>query len=94
MKNYNSMSFVPKEVDQGLHTDLINYLLHYNKESEGHYNDIHITTDGYCLIIEWSNVPYHGQWGGKFEFVDEDEFVCKNLYQKEDEDIELEEDNE
>ena len=44
-----------------------------------HYCDIHITTDGYCTIIEWENVPYNHQWGGKFVHLSEDEEVYKEI---------------
>lgn len=74
MENYNSMSFTPEEVEQGLHTKLIKYLLDYNKNCEKHYNDIHITTDGYCLIVEWTNLPYDHAWGGRFEYLEENEY--------------------
>ena len=77
--NYNSMAFTPEDVELGLHYDLLNCLLLYNAKAKDKYNDIHITSDGYCTIVEWSNIPYSGEWGGKFEFVDEDENVMKEL---------------
>ena len=70
-REYNYQAFTPEEVEEGLHLDLLNYLLDHNKKNENQYYDIHITTDGYCTIIEWTNVNYDEKYGpdGKFEFV-------------------------
>lgn len=71
MREYNSQSFTPDEVKKGLHLDLLNYLLDHNKKNETQYYDIHITTDGFCIIIEWTDVDYNQKYGpdGKFEFI-------------------------
>ena len=70
-REYNYQAFTPDEVEQGLHLDLVNYLLDHNKKNENQYYDIHITTDGYCIIIEWTDVSYDKHLGpeGKFEYV-------------------------
>ena len=72
-ESYNSASFAPEEVKKGLHLDLLQYLLSYNEKSEKNYNDIHITTDGYCVIIEWDQIPYDHSYGGTFQYVDSTE---------------------
>ena len=71
MADYNHQAFTPEEVEQGLHLDLLNYLLDHNKKNKTQYYDIHITSDGYCTIIEWTNVDYDQKFGpdGKFEYV-------------------------
>jgi len=76
-RNYNYQAFTPEEVEQGLFNDLLNYLLDHNKKNDKQYYDIHITTDGYCSIIEWTDVSYNSEYGdeGKFEFVDYDQVV-------------------
>ena len=78
MADYNSMSFLPEEAE--LAGQLIQYLLSYNTKSHDHYCDIHITTDGYCTIIEWESVPYNHQWGGKFVHINEDEDIYKEIH--------------
>ena len=77
MADYNSQAFTPEEVKKGLHLDLLNYLLDHNKKNETQYYDIHITTDGYCTIIEWTDISYDQKYGpeGKFEFVPADGYV-------------------
>lgn len=77
MRDYNSQAFTPEEVKKGLHLDLLNYLLDHNKKNETQYYDIHITTDGYCTIIEWTDVDYNQEFGpeGKFEYVPFDGYV-------------------
>ena len=78
-KNYNSQAFTPEEVQKGLHLDLIKYLLDYNSKAEGFFNDIHIDSDGYCVIIEWVQESYKEACIG-FEFVDHDEEVMKIVH--------------
>ena len=77
MKNYNSQAFTPEEVEKGLLQDLLNYLLDHNKKNDSQYYDIHITSDGYCSIVEWADVSYNQKYGpeGKFEFVDCDQVI-------------------
>lgn len=76
-REYNYQAFTPEEVEQGLHLDLLNYLLEHNKKNKNQYYDIHITSDGYCTIIEWTDVIYNQEYGpeGKFEFVPSDGYV-------------------
>ena len=76
MSKFNSQAFTPEEVKQGLHLDLINYLLDYNSKSKNYFNDIHIDSDGFCVIIEWVTETY-GDVLTSFEYVGEDEVVLK-----------------
>lgn len=78
--NFNSKAFTPEEVEKGLHLDLIKYLLDYNSKSDDYYEDIHITSDGYCTIVEWCDVCLDKEIpSGKFEFVGEDQYVMTNI---------------
>lgn len=79
MSDVNSAAFTPEEVKKGLHLDLIKYLLDYNSKSEKSYNDIHITTDGYCLIVEWTNLNYEYSSGCGFRYVDEEHELLKEV---------------
>jgi hypothetical protein len=78
-RDYNSQAFTPEEVKKGLHLDLINYLIDYNSKADGYFNDIHITTDGYCTLIEWVQESYKEACTG-FEFVGCDEEVMKIVH--------------
>ena len=75
----NRKAFVPEEVKKGLLKDLLDYLLNYNLKSKDYYNEIHITTDGYCTIVEWEDVPYDKGWGGTFQYIDESHVVMKEV---------------
>lgn len=81
-RDYNSQAFTPEEVKKGLLKDLLDYLLDHNKKNNEQYYDIHITTDGYCSIVEWTDVSYDQKYGpeGKFEFVDSDQVVMLEKY--------------
>ena len=74
---YNQMAFTIENMEQGLHVDLLNYLINYHKNGDDRFNDIHITSDGECLIIEWTLVPYDRSYGGGFKFVDDDCMVVR-----------------
>lgn len=74
-KEYNSQSFTPEEVEQGLHLKLLNVLLELNNAFKKRYNDIHIWTDGYCTIIDWAESYYDDVGEGRFEFVEGDEVI-------------------
>ena len=75
-REYNYQAFTPEEVEQGLAQDLINYLLDHNKKAKEQYYDIHITSDGYCTIIEWTDVNYKFKdEEGKFDFVPSNGYI-------------------
>ena len=75
--DYNEMVFTPENMEAGLHTELINYLINYHLNDDERFNDIHITTDGECLIVQWQLVPYDRSYGGGFEFVDDDCLIVR-----------------
>ncbi len=78
--NYNSTAFTPKEVEKGLHLKLIKHLLEEGAEFNDAYNDIHVWSDSYCTIVEWNQVHFDNSFGdGKFEFVDYDERIAKEV---------------
>lgn len=72
----NSMAFVPEDKENM--KKLLKYLVE-DYDSKEYYNEVHITNDGYCTIIEWDSVPFDGSFGGKFEYVDEDHLVVKDV---------------
>lgn len=77
---YNEKAFTPEDVEQGLMNDLLNYLLDYNTKSKEYFYDIHITSDGYCTIVQWTDISYNSDGDeSKFDFVDYDEVVMKEL---------------
>ena len=43
-----------------------------------HYNDIHIKPEDLgAFTIEWVQVPWSGEYGGRFEYLEEDEEILK-----------------
>ena len=81
MEKYNSQAFTPEQVDNGELQDLLNYLLLFNKKSKKSYMDIHITSDGYCMIVEWVEVNWEfKEECGKFDFVDSSEIIMQERY--------------
>ena len=80
-KKLNSQVFTPEEVKQGLHLDLIRYLLEMNEKSETQYNQILIDTDGYCTMVEWVQRSYKDDsCDDRFEKVEYDELVMKEVH--------------
>ena len=79
-RRYNEEVFTPEDVEDGLMDDLIKYLKIHNEKSDRAYYDIHITSDGYCSIVQWVSVPYEDEhYNGEFVFKDEDEVIMKEL---------------
>ena len=70
-QEYNQEVFTPEEVEQGLHLELLNCLLNYNKKSDESFKDIHIWTDGYCLCIDWFTNFYDHNLSNSWEYVGE-----------------------
>ena len=69
---YNKMSFLPEEQKQC--TDLISYLM--NSQSDEYFNEILITSDGYCTTVIWIRKPFNKDYEmGSFEYVDDDEEI-------------------
>lgn len=59
---------------------LLNALLDYNADRENQsYNDIHIYQEESHIEMEWEQVPYGHEWGGRFRYVDYDEEVMKDV---------------
>ena len=79
--NVNSVTFTPEEVEKGFLQDLLKYLTDHNEKSNDYYYEIHVTSDGYCSIVEFVRVPYDDSLGGfgKFEYIDEDHVVVKEV---------------
>ena len=75
----NTQAFTPEEQQKGLHYKLIEFLMKQNEDMEKCYNEIHITSDGYCIIVEWDKVPYSREYGGTFQYIDEDHVVMKEV---------------
>ena len=68
-ENINSMWF--DNIDDVL--ELVKYLL---KGTNSYYNDVRIIpedTDAY--VVEWVQLPWNREWGGKFSYVDENQTV-------------------
>ena len=79
-RKYNYEAFTPEDVNDGLLKDLLEYLLAHNRKSTRAYYDFHVTSDGYCTIVEWVSVPYEDEhYNGEFVFKDEDEYVMKEI---------------
>lgn len=77
----NSKVFLPEEVEKGLHLDLINYLIEYNKKSDKYYHEFMVTTDSYCTIVNWVDRRYDGEdYNGHFELLKDDQRIVREVY--------------
>jgi len=80
MRDFNEKAFTPEEVELGLHLDLINHLLDYNKKATDYFYDIHITSDGYCTIVEWVDKSFNGDYDEQgFRHLNYDEVIMKEV---------------
>lgn len=75
------MYFTKEDVEAGLMTEFVSFLCRYSYQSGprdfAQYNDIHIEpADCEEFIVEWEQAPWSHDYGGRFEYVDRDQFVC------------------
>lgn len=88
-REVNRMTFLPEEVDKGLVTDTLKYLMRVNKLSDHHFNDIHIWFDSYSTIVEWIWKDYADDLEcGSFKYVGYNQEVC-DIYSNIDPDDEI-----
>ena len=76
----NSQYFSAERVQSGAMMDFVNLLLKmaYEKDADGcgTYNDVHIyPQDLGAFTVEWAQVPWSHEYGGSFQYVDEDQLV-------------------
>lgn len=62
----NTMTFVPEQHEQV--KNLINYLLDQNFTDKHSFNEIRVTSDGFCHIVNWINHS-DSDFGEEGEFV-------------------------
>lgn len=71
----NSMYFSKEQVEAGEMIEFLNILLKQSYGVSKYYNDIHIKPDDCgAFVIEWVNVPWSHDWGGRFEYLDDDQY--------------------
>ena len=76
----NSVAFSPEDVQKNLHIDLINYLLSFNQKSEDSFFDIHVTSDGFCTIVEFVNLTRGiNDTSEGFVYMDEEHYLLKRV---------------
>ena len=75
----NRQVFRKKEIDKGCLNKLLNVLIELNHTLEDDYNEIHIYQDDFITVVEWEQVPFNGEYGGKFEYIDEEHLVLKEV---------------
>ena len=77
MNVVNKVMFTQEEVRKGMHHELIDHLLEYNRKSTTFCNDIHIVdsySDG-TLEVEWAQVWREDGGVEGFKFIDYDHYV-------------------
>ena len=72
----NSMYFSEEQVKAGELAEFLNVLLKQSYGKGDSYNEIHIKPVGdQSFTVEWICVPWSGNYGGHFEFVNDDQLV-------------------
>ena len=67
---FNSMAFTPDEVRKGLLDKFVRTLNDLNQEKEQGFIEYHVTTDGFCTIVEFDDLFIQDE-DDKFQYVDE-----------------------
>lgn len=76
MADYNQQYFSKKDIEKGLHTEFINFLLEKLRTDEYHV-DIHIVQESNGTItVEWVRQRYNLEDDmGSFKFIDGDQVI-------------------
>ena len=83
---YNEKAFTPEEVKAGMVGEFVDFLMKQDikaaevkeRSHAGGYTNINITSDSYCVIVQWCDVFFDDD-SPKFEFVNEGEIVATVL---------------
>lgn len=86
---YNQEAFTPEEVEAGLAAEFIKFLIDQDQKAlkikfkDGgvtSFKNINITSDGYCLLVQWTDVfDDEDNEHNQFVYVDDDERIMKVL---------------
>jgi hypothetical protein len=71
MKDINRMCFSEPETA----TEFINSLCEISLKDSYFYNDIHTYTEENYIIVEWVQIPHSREYGGSFQYVDENQSI-------------------
>ena len=79
MREYNSQYFSKEQVESGSASAFIKMLMDMCYEDNNpSYNDIHIQPeDCGAFTVQWIQVPWDHDYGGTFQYVDEDHVVAR-----------------
>ena len=74
----NSQYFSKEQVKNNEMTEFVNMLCKLSYGKGETFNDIRIRpTDCGDFVVEWAELPWDHQYGGSFQYVEEDELVVK-----------------
>ena len=77
--NLNTAVFSSEQVQNGLMTKLLTVLLEQNSTDNTSFNEIRITSDGECQVVNWINHPKNSFFEeGEFVYVSGDELFRRN----------------
>lgn len=81
MARVNSQYFDKEQIEAGELKTLLDYLMTEAYGKGQYYNDIHIKpADLGAFIVEWVQVPWSHEFGGHFEYLEEDEQIFKEIH--------------
>lgn len=74
----NSMYFSKEMIEEGQLTSFLRELLEQSYGKGGYYNDIHVLpADLGAFVVEWVQLPWDHDYGGSFQYVDDDQVVMR-----------------
>lgn len=75
---FNSMAFTPDEVKKGLLDKFVKTLNDLNQDKEQGFIEYHVTTDGFCTIVEFDDLFIRDE-DDKFQYVDENDWKDEDI---------------
>ena len=73
----NRQYFSKKQIENDELKDFIHLLIKHSWGKSEEYNDIHIQPDDFGVTVEWTQAPWSREWGGHWQYINDDEVVMK-----------------
>lgn len=75
--DYNSMTFMKEDIDNGLHLKLIDFLINLRGKTWDSL-DIRVQSNAYCVTVDWCDKQSNDNFSG-FQYLEEDDVIMREV---------------
>lgn len=69
----NEQYFNKEQIKNKELEEFLELLIKHSWGKSNEYNDIHIKPDEFGVYVEWEQAPWSGEWGGHWQYINDDE---------------------